>query len=983
MTLTPENWQRARKIFLDAREMADDLGRAEHLDQACGGDPDLYAEVAALLAATQEMPEGFLEPAVSRQPMEEELSMPARISNYEILGQLGVGGMGEVYLAKDLKLDRKIALKLLPSRSVAGREHLARFEREAKALAALNHPNIITIYSIEEDSGRHFLTTELVEGKTLAERIPTGGLRLANFLRLARPLADALAAAHQRGIVHRDLKPANIMVNTEGRVKVLDFGLAKLSAKIDQDLDVDDVLTGEGRLMGTMPYMSPEQLQGKTIGPTSDVFSLGIVFYQMATGGLPFRGETPADLVSSILKDTPKPVTELSSELRPQVWRVIRRCLEKAPERRYESAREICADLEVTAGDTSESPELPATGLRRWWPPQLPQEPYPVLLPYRHPALLKGRDTELATLRRRLRMQVPILGLYGGSGAGKSSLLAGGLVPKLRAEGQPVALIRRPHEPDLAGRLLDDLLADREAVPSAANDTSSFIDGLLEVRRLAGRPPLLVIDQLETLLRRPDSEPSTPASEGRLESLTMLGRLLAASILPRPALDGPLCRWLLAYRQEVHGEVVTWLRELPHHLPSAGASSALSPPRESSASAHWHFFVCPPLGAPTAGGRRPGAGSPVNQTAQVFQAAIEAPLTLTDAGGAPRYRYRFAEDGAARLARAFARARAARPDAALTPELQVVLAHLLTGANMEDGEAVIKVPEDPGRLIDEALEDHLRRALQSAFPAGQRGTNSGDAQIGRARALLALGELASRAGKRLQGLPVDQLGRAIGKDGEEILAKLATAQTRLVVLRESQDGWRYVLSHDRMADVVLRAVEQRGGHGRLRVDAELIGLRRLVALESALFASEGKAPRLTRRHYRMIAAHAAALLWDEERRAWWAACQRRRRADRRRWAAWSAAAVILLLIVGLGADRWARQRAEHRALVEQVTEGDPEIALLALTRMIAVPNADHEALRAVLRRRTVPSDVLERGLGGLEEQHRGADYACTCTCFKI
>ncbi len=956
--------------------MRSDSDRRAYLDRVCGQDPDLRGEVEALLAATEDMPDGFLEPPGSQPAVDGELAVASRIASYEILGPLGAGGMGEVYLARDLRLDRKIALKLLPSKSASDRERLQRFEQEARALAALNHPNIITIHSVEEAGGRHFLTTELVEGKTLGERIPKGGLRLARFLGLARALAGALAAAHQRGIIHRDLKPANIMVSDEDRLKVLDFGLAKRWAALGAEPRDDQVPTGEGRLLGTVPYMSPEQVKGKAIDPRSDVFSLGVVFYQMATGIAPFQGETLADLVSSILKDAPRPVTELSTELRPQVWRVIRRCLEKDPERRYLSAREVVAELEAADDGAPRGPEPTPARLRRWWPPQLPDEPYPVLLPYRHPALLEGRAAETATLRRLLRMPAPILGFYGGSGAGKSSLLAAGLVPALRAEGQPVALVRRPQEPDLAGRLLGDLLEDAADPTFSGGDglgpeVRGFIDRLLEVRRLTGRPPLLVIDQLEDLLR-PQGGPPAPTSAAGRRPLSTFGILLAASALPRPALDGPTCRWLLTYRQEFHGELVTWLRDVLHDVPAERLASLRGLPSDLSGDQHWHCMVCPPLGAPAAGGRRPGT-DPVSETARVFQAAIEAPLALTDAGGAPRYRYRFGGDGAARLARAFAMARAARPDAALTPELQVVLAHLLAGAEATDGEAVIEVPEDPGRLIDEALEDHLRRALDAAFPAGRKGARAADARTGRARALLALCELAGHAGeRRREGLPADELGRAIGDGGEEILEKLATAQTRLVVLRQSAGGWRYVLSHDRMAEVVVRAVERRGGHGRLKVDAELVGLRRLVALESTLFASEGKAPRLARRHYSKIADHASVLLWDEKRRAWWAACRRQRHADRRQLAAWWAAAATLMLVVGLVMAGQARQRAEHRSLLERVAEGEPEVALQALVRLTAEPQADGETLRAVLRRRQVPSDVLERGLGGLGEEERGA-----------
>ena len=299
------------------------------------------------------------------------------ISHYRILEKLGAGGMGEVYLAEDTKLRRKVALKVLPEDMASDPERLERFKREARAVAALNHPNIVTIYSVEEVEGVHFLTMELVEGKTLADLVPAKGLKLDRFFELATPIADALSVAHEKGITHRDLKPGNIMVGDDGRVRVLDFGLAKLLTEASADEEDTQLATREGLAVGTAPYMSPEQVQGKNVDHRSDIFSLGILFYEMATGSRPFKGETSADLVSSILRDTPDSVTDLKVEMPRHLGRIIRHCLEKDPERRLQAAKDVRNELEGLRQEV-ESGELPPSGTmaaaapppqtRRWLP---------------------------------------------------------------------------------------------------------------------------------------------------------------------------------------------------------------------------------------------------------------------------------------------------------------------------------------------------------------------------------------------------------------------------------------------------------------------------------------------------------------------------------------------------------------------------------------------------------------------------------------
>jgi TolB-like protein len=251
--------------------------------------------------------------------------------------------MGEVYRATDMKLGREIALKVLPSDMASDPDRLARFQREARAVAALNHPNVVTLYSVEESDGVHFLTMELIEGQALDRLIPANGLPVERISEIAGALAEALTAAHEKGILHRDLKPANVMVTNEGRVKVLDFGLAK---DVGAESPGDATLTSAGRtqagmVMGTPAYMSPEQVSGRALDHRTDIFSLGVMLHEMATGQRPFEGGSSAELVSAILRDHPPSVTDLRPELPSDLARVIRRCLEKDQRYRMQTARDV------------------------------------------------------------------------------------------------------------------------------------------------------------------------------------------------------------------------------------------------------------------------------------------------------------------------------------------------------------------------------------------------------------------------------------------------------------------------------------------------------------------------------------------------------------------------------------------------------------------------------------------------------------------
>ena len=295
------------------------------------------------------------------------LSAGSRLGPYEIQSLIGVGGMGEVYRARDTRLDRDVALKVLHADVAANPARLERFEREARTVASLNHPNIVTLHSVEEADGVRFLTMELVDGQALDKVLKSESLELAKVFDYGLAIADALATAHDKGIVHRDLKPANVMLTKDGRVKVLDFGLAKVAESTAWDQTVTQVspITVEGAVMGTVPYMSPEQLRGRSVDHRSDIFSLGVLLYEMASGRRPFSGASNTDVMTAILRDTPRPITQMNPALPHQLGRIVAQCLEKEPEDRYQSARDVRNALralrkEVESGTAASGLPTPA-----------------------------------------------------------------------------------------------------------------------------------------------------------------------------------------------------------------------------------------------------------------------------------------------------------------------------------------------------------------------------------------------------------------------------------------------------------------------------------------------------------------------------------------------------------------------------------------------------------------------------------------------
>ncbi|HSK63417.1 MAG TPA: serine/threonine-protein kinase, partial [Pyrinomonadaceae bacterium] len=381
--MNPDLWKKVDALLEDALAQPPEK-REEFVLEASKDDAELRNEVLSLLKA-QAQASNFMErsamkvaaEALAQDPnLTTSFSLAGRqLANYKIEKLLGAGGMGEVYLARDRKLDRLVALKILPWHFVADKERSNRFQREARALSALNHPNLVTVYEVGEASGLHFIAMEYVEGQTLS--VLREKLSLRELLSIVAQVAEALAAAHQAGVVHRDIKPENIMVRHDSYAKVLDFGLAKLTEAVTSGPREDGPNTQLGVAMGTLAYMSPEQAAGEPIDHRTDIWSLGVVLYELATGQKPFKGESRQATVNAILSSEPNAATTINQTLPSELDLILKKALEKDRELRYQTASDYRADIRrllriVDSGATASNPTSITTSsesfIRRSWP---------------------------------------------------------------------------------------------------------------------------------------------------------------------------------------------------------------------------------------------------------------------------------------------------------------------------------------------------------------------------------------------------------------------------------------------------------------------------------------------------------------------------------------------------------------------------------------------------------------------------------------
>ena len=365
--LDPSEWQKVKEVFEAALEQPIDT-RLNFIDQECAGNPTIRKEVNSLLRS-YEKSESFMEaPAVAAAAesllgQHDKLSTGQRLNHYEIISLIGEGGMGEVYLAKDTTLGRRVALKLLPRYISNDPDRLRRFKQEARTASALSHPNVCVIHEISEsEDGRPFIAMEYVEGITLRQRIADKNIKLGDVLDVAVQIADALRAAHEAGIVHRDIKPENIMIRRDGYVKVLDFGLAKLTEQrnpgASQSISTLFVNSSPGSVMGTAGYMSPEQARGVGVDERTDIWSLGVVLYEMLTGHPPFSGATPTDVVIAIVEKEPKPVAQYTASVPAELERIVRKALRKDADERYQIVKEMAIDLRSLRKDLEKDMQL-------------------------------------------------------------------------------------------------------------------------------------------------------------------------------------------------------------------------------------------------------------------------------------------------------------------------------------------------------------------------------------------------------------------------------------------------------------------------------------------------------------------------------------------------------------------------------------------------------------------------------------------------
>src|SRR5262245_11365216 len=343
------DWQRVKEIFEGALERQGEE-RAAFLDRACDGESEVREEVESLLRS-YEVAGSFMEsPAVAHADLEQKLTPGQRVRHYQIVSLIGEGGMGEVYLATDTILGRRVALKVLPAFVSKDPERLRRFTQEARAASRLSHPNVCVVHEIgETDDGRPFIAMEYVEGMTLRQHMRNQAMKIGDVLDIAIQIAEGLTAAHEAGIVHRDIKPENIIIRPEGYVKILDFGLAKLTErhKSATTTTMPTLLfhSTPGVVIGTAAYMSPEQARGIAVDERTDIWGLGVVLYEMASGRAPFTGETPTDVVVAIVERDQPPISQHVEGAPPELERIVKKALRKDRNERYQIVKEMAIDL--------------------------------------------------------------------------------------------------------------------------------------------------------------------------------------------------------------------------------------------------------------------------------------------------------------------------------------------------------------------------------------------------------------------------------------------------------------------------------------------------------------------------------------------------------------------------------------------------------------------------------------------------------------
>jgi non-specific serine/threonine protein kinase len=478
-------WARVKALYQAALDK-EPAARAAFIRDACGGDTSLVREVESLLAYDQAA-DAFLEaPAIEVAARNHQApSLAGRtLSHYLVERLLGAGGMGEVYLARDPRLDRPVALKILPADLAASPDRMQRFVHEARSASALNHPNVATVYDIGDSDGICFIAMEYIEGSTIADAIAGTPMAATTIVDVAAQVAEALHAAHDKGITHRDIKPSNLMVTPQGRVKVLDFGIAKTTARDSVEMDgTMSAATGTavGTVIGSLSYMSPEQVAGRDVDARSDIFSLGVALYEMATARLPFAGGSKAETIDRILHAQPEALRRFNNHVPPELERITLKCLEKLRERRYQSSSELLRDLRLLKRQTDS--DLMRIGPGDARPHNLPAELTTFI----------GRGRESADVQRSLA-GARLVTLTGAGGCGKTRLalhVAATLLPQF-PQGVWLVDLSALSEPGLVAHTLAATLGIREAAPRTLEEA------LVEYFR--AHRVLLVLDNCEHLI---------------------------------------------------------------------------------------------------------------------------------------------------------------------------------------------------------------------------------------------------------------------------------------------------------------------------------------------------------------------------------------------------------------------------------------------------------------------------------------------------